>query len=340
MELELAAAAVRIVVEFSRRVLAKVTDRASDHIATEVFRAIDGLARSDPPTGVALQAIQRNPDDLSAAHELQHRLAQTATRYPQFRTQLHQAVHGTTVHIAAGGTRNPIVNNSGATNVRTKIDQSIRNITKTSGGLWLLVGAGVVALVVLATCTGTAFVFARENTTFFDTRTTLESSDGWRYRVSEANLETSPQLEKRGPARPGYQYLYFDITVENLLDDREAPGVGFHFARPESSLGADCGAQRGLLFSGANYTAGVVPGWCVSINGSLFGGASCFETNDDFFHTVDNIPPGGRNQVRCVDSYFVADDFDLESIRVYYVGASSVSTGGDAPHLTQIPTKT
>jgi hypothetical protein len=215
-----------------------------------------------------------------------------------------------------------------------KVKTKLITVTRRPGGRWVLVGIALAALLFPVAICSAAVLLVGSTTTFFDTTTTIETARGWRYSVSEAHVKTSPQLRDRGPARPGYRYLYFDVTVQNLLDDREAPGIDFHFARVSGALGERCGSE-------GTYVPGVVAGWCLSDNDNFFtGGASCSETSDRVFHTVDTIPPGGRAQVRCVDSHDVPDDFDLGTIRVYYTGTSVMSSGTDYPNLTEIPTRT
>ncbi|MEV6630279.1 hypothetical protein AB0M54_05960 [Actinoplanes sp. NPDC051470] len=169
--------------------------------------------------------------------------------------------------------------------------------------------AGPVLLVVVAALGGWSGAYLRGHTTLLDVETTLTSADGWTYRVSEAHLKTSP-------AAPGRRYLYLDITVENRRDDREAPAIGFHFAREATTLAAGCGAQQ------TGWFRPIVPGWCVSRSAGLFGrDPSC---------SGGPIPAGGRSKVRCVDAYLVDDGFDLTTLRVYHSGG----------RVTEIPTST
>lgn len=336
----MAAAAVGIITAFFGRLATRASDRAADELAGRVLAVVEGLRRGDAVAGGAIAQLRGYPGDRTAAAHLRARIAQAAAD-PGFRAALDAALRSA-APTAVTGHHNAVLTNTGSGRLRATIDNSVRNITRISGWPWLVGGATVVVAAVLLLCAAGGYTVVHDHTTLFDTKTTLESSGGWRYKVSEARLRTSPQLDDTGPARPGYKYLYFDITVENLLDDREAPGVDFHFARPESSLGPDCGAEQTPFFGPmSSYAAGIVPGWCLSRAGSLFGaGTSCYETNDDFLRHVDRIPPGGRNHVRCLDSYLVADGFDLDSIRVYYLGESVVSRGDDLPFLRQVPTKT
>ncbi|MFF5078713.1 hypothetical protein ACFY36_16800 [Actinoplanes sp. NPDC000266] len=311
MALELATTTTGVVLGFFRRMLMGTPDPVADEAARRVMGVLDNLGRGDPATRSALDTLRARPDDPAARAMLEQRIETYARHNAHFQRDLSSSAGfsrpGPQIHAVAGRWRNP-------------------------GSRRLLVGAGALLLVILLGCGGVGFAYLSGNTTMLDTRTDLSAPGGWSYRVTEAHLKTSAQLEDRSPAKPGFRYLYFDITVENKLSDREAPGIQFNFARAENTMSAGCGAQQtGFFGPVSSYAAGVVPGWCVSKNNSfLASGASCFETNDDFFRSVDRIPPGGKNHVRCVDSYFVEDGFDLGSLRVYYLGDS----------YTQIPTST
>ena len=305
MGLATTTAATQAVLGYFWRLRAGTPDPAADAAAERVLGVLDHLGRGDPPTRTALDALRARPEDPQARAVLEERIESCTQASPAFRGDLSRATG-----VAAPRPRPS----------------------------WLVPVASGSALLLLMLCAVGGWVFWRSSTTAFDTKTDLTSAGGWTYRVSEAHLKTSAQLDGRSPAKPGYRYVYFDITVENRLDDRTAPGIDFHFARPESSMAANCGArQTGMFGPVSSYSAGVVAGWCVSNQGNpLFGGgASCYETNDSFFRGVDRIPAGGDNRVRCVDSYLVTDDFDLSGLRVYYVGS-----GDGLPHLKQIPTST
>jgi hypothetical protein len=339
MYMEMAAVAVGVITAYFSRMAKRISDEMADQMAGRVLSTVGRLVRGDAQVATALHHLQRYPSDPAAAADLRDRIARAAAVAPEFRAALDGALRPTVANAMVIGGGVVVQNSNTGGRVRTRIDQSVRHITRISGWPWLIGGAGVL-LAVIVVCAGAGYAVLHDNTTFFDTKTKLAASGGWEYRASEARLRTSPQLEDHGPAKPGFKYLYFDITVENLLDDREAPGIEFHFAREEATLGPDCGAEQApFLGPVSSYAAGIVQGWCISKNGSLFGGSSCFETNDSLFHHVDRIAPGGRNQVRCVDSYLVADEFDLTAIRVYYVGQSWVSGNNDLPYLEQIPTK-
>jgi len=339
LELELAAAATTLAVGFFRRVLEKPSNYLADEAARRVVTVLENLGRSDLPAHSALETLRHRPDDSAAQQQLEQRIEQTARHNSVFREDLRRSMPEMNVRDSVN-----MVSGQGfaVNNIGQSARVSWKNVTRKSGAGWLVAGAAVVVLILLLTCGGIALAFGRGQTTLFDTKTNLESAGGWSYRVSEAHLKTSPQLEGRGPAKPGYNYLYFDITVENRLDDRQAPGVEFHFARAAGTLTENCGATSGgWLGPMSSYAAGIVTGWCISKNDAILGGgASCFETNDSFFHSVDNLPPGGKNQIRCVDSYLVSDDFDLNSLRVYYLGGDIILNRTDFPNMKQIPTAT
>ncbi|XVU23143.1 hypothetical protein ACQPZJ_38670 [Actinoplanes sp. CA-054009] len=353
MELQQATAATGMVLGFFRRMLTGPPDPMADETARRVLEVLDNLGRSDPATRSALATLRARPDDPAARALLEQRIDTYARHNAHFQHDLNHSLAAPPASTntsrpptaaaawqpPTGGSASPPPTGAGTRWLPT--GAGTRWLPAAVGTRWqsmgagnrrVLIGAGALLLVILLGCGGVGLTYLRGSTTFFDTRTDLSAPGGWSYRVTEAHLKTSPQLEDRSPAKPGFRYLYFDITVENRLDDREAPGIQFSFARPENSMSAGCGAQQtGFFGPVSSYASGVVPGWCVSKSNSfLTGGASCFETNDDFFRSVDRIPPGGENHLRCVDSYFVSDDFDLGSLRVYYLGDS----------YTQIPTST
>ncbi|WP_179855406.1 hypothetical protein [Paractinoplanes atraurantiacus] len=335
MGTELATAATGTVLGFFRRMLMGTPDRVADEAAQRVVGVLDNLGRGDPATRSALATLRAQPDDHAARVLLEQRIDLYAQHNAQFRQDLsfslgaapHQPFRPAATGAMVKGAATGAMVKGAATGAMVKgaaLGTRVRDMARNPGSRRLLIGAGALLLVVLLGCGGAGFAFLRGNTTVLDNRTDLTAPGGWSYRVSEAHLKTSPQLEDRAPAKPGYRYLYFDITVENKLDDREAPGIRLSFARAEDTMSPGCGAQQTGFFGFSNYAQGVVPGWCVSRS------ASCFETNDSFFRTVDRIPPGGKNELRCVDDYFVEDGFDLGSLRVYYLGDS----------YTQIPTST
>jgi hypothetical protein len=203
--------------------------------------------------------------------------------------------------------------------------------------LALMLTAVAVAAVVL--CGGGGFVYLFTATTYFDQHTKVVV-DGFQYRVSAAHLHTSPTKNGKS-APPGNKYLYLDIDVTNLLGDRSAPGIGFHFARPAANLGADCGADNSTLFNFSSYTAGVASGYCVSDSDSLLGGGtSCYDGTALFgIHTLGGISQHHTTTVRCVDPLYASDNLDLGSVRVYFVGSGVPSLNGGYQDVVQIPAK-
>jgi hypothetical protein len=338
-------AAVGILTGFFARLLSKSSDHIADRAAQSLFDLVRQAGRGDEQIRRATERLMRDPADRAAAGALSRGLNNAAHAWPGFAHHLDQAVRAASQYTAGPGsfntvgTGNMMVNN-GPGNLSARF--TTKHITRNSRTFWLMVGAGVLATMLLLVCGGVGLSVAKDHTTFFDTKTVLSGSDGWRYKVSEAHLHTAPELDGRGAAQPGYKYVFFDITVENLQSDREAPGIEFNFGRSAASLGEDCGAQPTAFFGPvSSYTAGVVAGWCVSKSNDLFGGGSnCYETNDKVIRDVDNIPAGGKNALRCVDSYLVRDGFDLGSLRVYYLGASFYLEGTSRPNLKQIPTST
>ncbi|MGX6607490.1 hypothetical protein ACWKSP_36000 [Micromonosporaceae bacterium Da 78-11] len=337
LELELASAATAVAVGFFRRLLEEPSKQLADEAGRRVVSILERLGYTDPATSSALGTLSNNPDDPAAQNELEQRIRATAEYDSRFRDDLQRSMQQAHVRESVS-----FISGAGFVgSVGNSARVSLKNINRKSGALWLIFGAAAVLLILGLVCGGTAIALARNEPTFFDTKTDLKAVGGWKYRVSEAHLKTSPQLDGRGPAKPGYKYLYFDITVENLLDDREAPGIDFHFAHPASSLSGNCGATNsGPFGSTSSYSENIIEGWCLSNNNSLFGGASCFETNDSLFHSIDNLPPSGKNQVRCVDSYLAGVEFDLDSIRVYYLGSDILLANAKYPNMKEIPTAT
>ncbi len=186
----------------------------ADRMASRVVGVLDGLGRSDPVTRSAMDVLRASPGDRDAGARLQSRIEEVARFDPTFRAHLSQSVIQGSGNIGSAHVNSGVIIGHGSKGSRISLG-NIKNVTHNSGALWLLVGAGLVIALVIMACGGVLYALARDHTTFFDTKKTMvEGAGGWSYRVSEAHIKTSPQLESRGPAKPGYRYIYFDITVE------------------------------------------------------------------------------------------------------------------------------
>lgn len=59
-----------------------------------------------------------------------------------------------------------------------------------------------------------------------------------------------------------------------------------------------------------------------------------------FFQNISQIPAGGKNQVRCVDSYLAKKEgADLSPLKVFYLGVTFIFKGTKTPYMKQIPTE-
>jgi hypothetical protein len=185
----------------------------------------------------------------------------------------------------------------------------------------------VVAVVVLLCGVGGAVYFL-----FFRDAQTNITNNGWKYSASQAHLHTATSLNG-ATANPGTKFLYFTVGVANTYD-RTEPSIGFHFAVPLSQQGSTCDTD--------NFSPNVVRGYCVSRDGSLLGGGTtCYDYLVPILHIPTQRPlaQGDSTTVTCVYPVTVSDNFDVGSVKVYFVG-SAVPNGEDSyDNVINIPTK-
>jgi hypothetical protein len=370
----LAAQAVDIVREYLNRAYRGVAMTPADMAAQRVLAVLEQLSAIDPATRAALHRLQAMPHDQPAGAQLRQRVAQVAAGVPDFERDLAGAVQATALATTPSAVRGQptAVPPPAAFQVPPQSAPPVFSVPPQPGPpvfpaippfappasamppgvplpvarppkplrqrrrLALILTAVAAAVVVL--CAGGGFVYLFTATTYLDQHTKLVV-DGWQYQVSEAHLHTAATMNGKS-ATPGNKYLYFDIDVTNLLGDRSAPGIGFHFARPVSSLGAGCGAGNTTLFNFSSYSSGVVSGYCVSDSGSLLGGGtSCYDGTGLFgIHTLGDISQHHTTSVRCVDPLFASDTLDLARVRVYFVESDVPNLSGSYQNVVQIPT--
>lgn len=341
MDVTLIPAAVHFIRTHFGKSLTGGAQSAADWAEKAVVEVVERLAQGDQPTATAMTALRQNPADESAATALQSRLKECVDILPQLRQDLTNAVqHASVAAYASGpgsvavsqghGGQAIVANAPGA--VATYTDRSRSTVVNKTVNRHPVRNT---ILIVLALMIGIGiYTVAKGNDSSYDTVTEL-TVDNWHYKVSAAHLHMVGQLDGAA-ATPPAKWVYFDITVENLVTDRQAPGISFHFARQASTLSANCGEQDTMLMRSFEYVAGVVPGWCVSEDSNILdGGTNCYETNDKTFKGIDRIPAGGKNQVRCVDPFYGSDQLDLSTLRVYFVG-STVPGFGNNPTYSNV----